>query len=224
VATRPSEPLLAFLRDAVRKKGLNTAQLATRTGIDRTRLKHRLAGDEDLTVDDLIALSKALEITPAELGLAGGEDMSVDADESPGLAAAPEEPRLVAGAPAEPDPFGNLPRQVVQLGFALGVDLFLTLDSTQLAGSGVPRLVLETHRETLRLRMEARYFPQNKARFLDDAMVCVLSFDALYECTLPWSAFRDVTFLLPAEAAPAPRPQPPTTPRPAGPPHLRIVK
>ncbi len=214
MASRPSDPLLAFLRDAVRKKGLNTAELAARTGIDRAQLKHRLAGNEDLTVDNLIALSKALELTPAELGLSGVEG-----------ADAPME--LPTETPAEPppgpDPFGNVPRQVIELGFALGVDLFLVLDTNQLTGSGIPRKVLEEQREQLRLRMEARWFPQNKARFLDEAMVCMLSFDALYECTLPWSAFRSVTFLLPTEAPPPARPEPPTPARPAAP-FLRVVK
>ncbi|MES2641499.1 MAG: helix-turn-helix transcriptional regulator [Myxococcota bacterium] len=214
MASRPSDPLLAFLRDAVRKKGLNTAELAARTGLDRAKLKHSLAGHEDLTVDDLIALSKALELTPAELGLAGveGADTPIDT-----LVAAPPEP--IAG----PDPFGNLSRQVVEHGFALGIDLFLVLDTTQLVGSGIPRQVLDEQREQLRLRMEARWFPQNKARFLDDAMVCMLSFDALYECTLPWSAFRSVTFLLPAEAHVPTTPEPPAPVRPAAP-FLRIVK
>ncbi|MDP2305947.1 MAG: helix-turn-helix transcriptional regulator [Pseudomonadota bacterium] len=214
MASRPSDPLLAFLRDAIRKKGLNTAELAVRTGLDRARLKHRLAGNEDLTVDDLIALSKALELTPAELGLAGvdGADTPIDT-----LIEAP-----VAPLPG-PDPFGNLSRQVVEHGFALGVDLFFVLDTPQLAGSGIPRQVLEEQREQLRLRMDARWFPQNKARFLDEALVCMLSFDSLYECTLPWSAFRSVTFLLPAEAHIPQSPEPPAPPRPAAP-FLRIVK
>lgn len=210
--TRPSEPLLAFLRDAIRKKGLNTADLAGRVGMDRTKLKHRLAGTEDLTVDELIALSKALELTPAEMGL-GGVDPAPEAEE---IAPPP--------TPPGPDPFGNLARQVVEQGVALGVDLFFVLDGTQLAGSGVPKAVLAEYPDQFRLRMEARWFPQNKFRFRDDALVCMLSFDALYECTLPWSAFRTVTVLLPAEAPVAPKPEPPApTTRPAAP-FLRVVK
>ncbi len=211
MSNRPSEPLLAFLRDTIRKKGLNTAELAGRLGMDRSKLKQRLAGTEDLTVDELIGLSKALELTPAEMGLAGGAE---EKTEEP----TPTEP------PPGPDPFGNLPRQVVELGVALGVDLFFVLDGNQLAGSGVPRAVLAEYPDQFRLRMEARWFPQNKFRFGEDALVCMLSFDALYECTLPWSAFRTVTFLLPAEAPAAPKPEPPApTTRPAAP-FLRVVK
>lgn len=208
MASRPSDPLLAFLRDAVKKKGLNTAELAVRSGIERAKLKHRLAGSEDLTVDDLIALSKALELTPAELGLAGVEPVA-DAE-------LPTPPPPAPG----PDPFGNIPRQLMELGLGLDVDLFIVLDSAQLVGSGVPRDVLTANPEQLRLRMEARWFSQNKFRFLDDALVCMLSFDALYECTLPWTAFRTVTFLLPAQAPASPRPEPP---KPAAP-FLRLVK
>lgn len=209
---RPSEPLLAFLRESIKRKGMNTADLAARIGMDRGDLKQRLAGTEALTVDELISLSKALELTPAEMGLGGVEPA---ADE---VAELPE-----AAPPAGPDPFGNLPRQVVELGVQLGVDLFFVLDGSQLAGSGVPRAVLAEYPDQFRLRMEARWFPQNKFRFLDDALVCMLSFDALYECTLPWSAFRTVTFLLPAEARPQPKPEPPAPSRPAAP-FLRVVK
>lgn len=214
--TRPSEPLLAFLRDAIKRKGLNTADLAARVGMDRAKLKHRLAGNEDLTVDELIGLSKALELTPAEMGLAGVDDRPDDE-----VLGAP----APSGPPVGPDPYGNLPRQVVEMGIALGVDLFFVLDAGQLAGSGVPRAVLAEYPEQFRLRMEARWFPQNKFQFLEDALVCRLSFDALYECTLPWTAFRTVTVLLPAEtpAAPKPGPPEPAPTRPAAP-FLRVVK
>lgn len=207
---RPSEPLLIFLREAVRKKGFNTADLANRIGVERSRLKQCLAGTADLTVDELISLSKALELTPAELGLAGAEL------EDPPAATPP------AADEAGPDPFGNLPRQVVELGVALGIDLFFVLDASQLGGSGVPKAVLAEYPDQFRLRMEARWFPQNKFRFLEDSLVCMLSFDALYECTLPWTAFRTVTFLLPIEQPAARKPDPPPA-RPAAP-FLRVVK
>jgi transcriptional regulator with XRE-family HTH domain len=212
VPNRPSEPLLAFLRESIKRKGMNTADLAARIGMDRGKLKQRLAGTEDLTVDELISLSKALELTPAEMGLAGEAVEEAPVAELPAVA-----------PPVGPDPFGNLPRQTVELGIALGVDLFFVLDGGQLAGSGIPRAVLAEHPEQFRLRMEARWFPQNKFRSLDDALVCMLSFDALYECTLPWSAFRMVTFMLPAEARPQPKPEPPAPKRSAAP-FLRVVK
>ena len=201
--TRPSEPLLAFLRDAVRRKGLNTADLANRLGIDRIKLKHRLAGQEDLTVDELISLSKALELTAAEMGLAGAEAEIEPPPPAPG-----------------PDPYGNLPRQIVEQGIALGVDLYFVLDTNELGGSSIPREVLKANPEQLRLRMEARWYPQNKFEFLEEDLACTLSFDRLYQCTLPWSSFRTVTFILPSEPPAPPKIEPV---KPAAP-FLRVVK
>jgi len=68
MATRPSEPLLELLRKVSRERGMNTASLARSASLDRTHLKHVLAGSEPLTVDELIALSQVLQLGPAELG------------------------------------------------------------------------------------------------------------------------------------------------------------
>lgn len=206
MTTRPSEPLLAFLRETIRKKKLNTADLAQRSGIERARLKRRLSGEEDLTVDDLLALYKVLELTPADLGVPSGQapiDEPVESEEPP------------AGA----DPYGNLPRQVFEQAVTLGIDVFLFLDTRQLKESGIPPGVLKQHPESIGLRMEARWFPQHKFQFLDTALVTMLLFDQFYECTLPWTAFRAIRFDLPKEepvpAEPPPRP---------GAPFLRVVK
>lgn len=216
---RPSEPLLTFLRDTVRRKGYSTAELAERTGIERAALKRRLGGSEPLTVDDLVLLSQALELSPAEIGLGGQE--------------APEvHPLPGANLVAAPDPLGNLGEQVLRLGFALGVDLFLVLDSKRLGESGVPKTVLGRFPDSLPIRLEAKYHRHNKPRFEADHFECVLSFDALYTCTFPWTAFRQVTFTLPEEAPAPPAPPPPEPeppPRddgtaPGRAPFLRVVK
>lgn len=212
MAASPSEPLLALLRDVIRKKGMTTAELAEKLQVDRAALKRQLAGAEPLTVDDFIRLSGLLELTPEQLG----------APAAPGrpftLATVPEVP--VPGAEDRgPDPLGNLPRQVMELGFALGVDLFITFDCTQLAESGVPPTVRGRFPEALPIRLEARFHKHNKPRFEEDAFHCKLSFDALYDCTFPWSAFRQVTFNLPTEK---PEEAPPPS-KPSGP-HLRLVK
>ena len=171
MSNRPSEPLLAFLRETIRKKKLNTADLANRSGIERAHLKKRLAGEEDLTVDDLLALYKVLELTPADLGVPTAQ---ADIDEP-----VPEEPTV------GPDPYGNLPRQVFETAVTLGIDVFLFLDTRQLKDSGIPPAVLKQHPESIGLRMEARWFPQHKFQFLDSALVTMLLFDQFYECTLP---------------------------------------
>lgn len=211
MAVPPSEPLLALLRDVIRKKRLTTAELADKLQVDRAMLKHQLAGKEPLTVDDFIRLSTALELTPQQLGVA-------DLPEPPlTLAAVGEAPE--PGREPGPDPLGNLPRQVLELGFALGIDLFLLLDTAQLGDSRVPPPVRARFPDSLPIRLEAKFHRHNKPRFLDDAFECTLSFDALYTCTFPWTAFRQVTFNLPTEQE-REAPQPP---KPAGP-HLRLVK
>lgn len=215
---RPSDPLLAFLRDTLRRRQLTTAALAARTGLDRAALKHKLAGQADLSIDEFILLSQALELSPEQLGLA------------PSAPAAEAGPRLVvADEPAEepeadedgwePDSMGNLPRQAMRLGFALGIDLFVLFDSRQLKSSGVPPKVLAQFPDQLPIKLDARYHADNEPVFGEDNFRCVLSFDALYTCTFPWSAFRQISFQLPQEE-PAPPPEPK---RPSGP-VLRVIK
>ncbi len=266
---RPSEPILELLRDWVRKKGFTTAQLAERTGVERSRLKHILAGQEPMDVDEFLLVTQALDLGPEELGLAGGpaarpESPTATAPSGP----ASSGPRLVSlsrppadeddarvaprtAAPVQlrpftgggrdggaartggwdedafepPDALGNLPKQILQLGFALGTDLFLVLDARQLAESKVPASVLSRFQDALPIKLEAKYHAHNRPRYFEDRFECVLSFDALYTCTFPWTAFKEVRFLLPEEPIrPVTTPTPPETPRPSGGPQLRVVK
>lgn len=215
---RPSEPLLVFLREAIRRKGLSTAELAERVGRTRSEVKRALSGAEALTVDDLVLLSQALQLTPAELGLVGPGVEVPEEPPAPGLrvATAGEAP------PDEPpgaDPFGNVPRQVLELGFELGVDLLVDCEAAALGDSGVPKSTLAASPKVLRLTFPARYHKHNRPRFEDEAFGCRLSFDRIYDCAIPWEAMRVVSFLLPEEAPPAPAPDP--TPQRPG---LRIVK
>lgn len=221
--TRPSDPLLAFLRDAVRRRSLTTQTLSEKTGIDRSILKRRLAGTEAMTVDDLVVLSNALDLGPDELSLPRPSSSVVLTPSA--MVGEPERgPASQADETGEADPSGNLPKQVVQLGFALGIDIMLMFDSTQLGDSGVPSSVLGRFKELLPIRLEARFHPHNKPRFGEDEFGCTLSFDRLYTCTFPWTSFRQVHFLLPVEepvVAPPPAPEPP---RPTGKPFLRVIK
>lgn len=216
---RPSEPLLTFLRDTIRRKGYSTAELAERCGIERGALKRRLGGAEPLTVDDLVVLSNALELTPGEVGM-GASAPEAEVLPLPGNNLVPA-----------PDPLGNLAEQVMRLGFSLGVDLFVVFDSKQLGQSGVPKTVLTRFSDSLPIRLEAKYHRHNKPAFEADHFECTLSFDALYTCSFPWTAFKQVTFTMPTEApAPAPTPPEPPAPEPEPPgrepraPFLRVVK
>jgi hypothetical protein len=225
--SRPSDPLLGFLRDVIRRKSLTTQALAEKAGIDRSILKRRLSGTEAMTVDDLVLLSNALELGPDELqfpaapgpvltpsvasgGLAvthGGEQQDDEPDD--------------ALDDDSPDPAGSLPKQVVRLAFALGIDVMLMFDSTQLGASGVPASVLSRFKELMPIRLEAKFHRHNKPVFGDDEFQCVLSFDRLYTCNFPWTAFRQVHFILPVEEPVVPEPEPP---KPAGKPFLRVIK
>jgi len=232
---RPSEPLLQLLREVARKKGLNTAALARAADIPRSRLKHVLAGSEPLTVDELIGLSQALEIS-------AGDMAGLPADLAPVDGGEPERgPEAVAGRrsgaqlatvdegppPIHIDAYGNHAEQMLTLGFGLGCDIHIVLDSTQLDGTGVPAATLARYKERLPLHLEAAYHRHHDPRFLPEALQLTLSFDALYTCTIPWSAFQQVTlFPLAPEPPAAPPPEPEDEPQP--PPrrggHLRLVE
>lgn len=232
MSQRPSEPLLTFLRESIRQKNLTTAELAAKLNLDRQELKRRLAGVAPLTVDDLIQLADALGINPAQLAGVSAEDAEEEAPKQ-------NRPRLSvvsANAPADdeedvaagwvPDPLGNLSLQTLRLGFALGLDMFLVFDAKFLEESGVPKSVLQRFPEKLPIQLDARYHKHNRPQFQEDGFECRLSFDAVYTCFFPWSAFRQISFNMPAEDAvpkPTPEPSKPEPPK-GGPPFLRVVK
>ncbi|MEC8422334.1 MAG: helix-turn-helix transcriptional regulator [Myxococcota bacterium] len=235
---RPSEPLLQLLRDVARKKGLNTAALAKAADIPRGRLKHVLSGSEPLTVDELIALSQALEISAGDMAGLPTELPSADAvDEEP---TGPEAVPLRRGGaalatlddgppPIEVNPYGNHAEQMLMLGFGLGCDIHVVLDGSQLEGTGIPTATLERFPERLPLHLEAAYHRHHDPRFLPESIQLTLSFDALYTCSLPWAAFQQVTlFPLPPEPPEAPEPE--SAQEPVPPPsgrrtsHLRLVE
>lgn len=231
---RPSEPLLQLLRDVARNKGLNTAALARAADIPRARLKHVLAGSEPLTVDELIGLSQALEISAGDMAGIPAE-LPEPGDAPP---AGPEAvPMRRGGAalatvddgppPIHIDPYGNHAEQMLTLGFGLGCDIHVVLDSKLLADTGVPPTTLSRFPERLPLHLEAAYHRHHDPRFLPDALQLTLSFDALYTCTLPWAAFQQVTLFPlapepPTEPAPEPEPEQAPPPRRGG--HLRLVE
>lgn len=251
MAPRPSEPLLQLLRETARKKGLNTAALAAAAGIERARLKHVLAGSEALTVDELIGLSKALELDAAAVaGTPGLDDAAPDDEEADGeddLASDEAEPpapvkmRAISRRELDHslhiDPLGNHAEQALRLGFGLGCDLFIHLFAAKLKTSGIPRDTLARFPEEVPLRLDAAFHRHHDPRFLPEGLQVVLSFDALYTCLVPWDAFSRVTFIPLAPEPIAPEPvavdedegpdddAPPTQPEGGGPRrgHLRLV-
>ncbi|MDP6933821.1 MAG: hypothetical protein QGG40_12935, partial [Myxococcota bacterium] len=170
----PSTLLLERIRAAARRRGWNTAALAQEAGLERVELKPVLAGREPLSVDHLVVLVRALELTLDELGLdesalnevsADTSSADQDAVESPGEEPGSNEPVTVAGdrpAPDAPDswtvePLGIHAEQVFRLGFGLGCDLFVVIDTTSLQDSGVPDSILERFPERLPIKLDAAF-------------------------------------------------------------------
>jgi hypothetical protein len=228
--SRPSTPLINLIRDIAQKKGLNTAALAKAASIERSRLKLVLGGAEPLTVDELIQLSQALEISPADMGGIGA--MPPEEEEQP---PAPVVLRRASGlatnlveedeGPMTVDPFGNHAEQAMRLGFGLGCDLFLVFDSHRLKESGVPREVLAKFPANMPIKLDAAYHTHNSPEYLDEGLQVTLSFDdGLHTVLLPWDAFKQIS-LIPLAPDPTP-PPPPVKPAPKGPNrgHLRLVE
>lgn len=225
--SRPSDPLLAWLRDLLQKRGINSAQLAAEAQIARARARRILAGAEPMLLDEFLAITRSLNLTPEDL--AGVAELPVAPEEAP-QEPPDDAPRLRpvswvpdAAEPAGPsmDPWGNQPRQLVQAGFALGCDFGLILDTAQLADSGIPRSVLDRHRAGLmRIQLDAAYHRYNEPRYSDEGLTLTLSFDALYVCTFPWTSIQQIVFApVPPESAPSDGPEPPDDGRP----RLRLV-
>jgi len=209
---RPSAPLLRLLRDMAKQRSLNTAALAKAAAVDRSELKQILSGQLPLTVDVFVCLANALDLGIAELGTL----TSMEPTEAP-TPLAPISHTERAGLPSI-DPLGNHADQVLRLGFALGCDMLLVLQTEALNESGVPKTTLEKFPELLPIRLDAAFFSHNDPRFLPQGLVIKLSFDAVYTCTLPWNAFQNIT-MIPLGSGPQD-----TDDSKSNGPHLRLVE
>jgi hypothetical protein len=219
--SRPSDPLLRLIRDLARKKAMNTAALAVKSGIDRARLKHVLGGAESMTVDELLLIANALEIDARTLGMQAADDEGKDDGNGQDATA----PAIVPDrdAPWLVDPYGNHAEQALRLGFGLGCNLFLWLDSSRLEGSGVPLDVIQSQGDTLRIQLDAAFHRHNKPVFHADHLQLVLSFGTtLHTVKFPWESFKQVALVpLPPEPQPTVDPEPP---KGQGRAHLRLVE
>jgi hypothetical protein len=222
--SRPSEPLLRLIRDLARKKAMNTAALAVESGIDRGRLKHVLGGAESMTVDELLLIANALQIDARTLGMQVPE--IDDGAKEDGNGKESTVPAIVPERDAAwlVDPYGNHAEQALRLGFGLGCDLTLWLDSSRLEGSGVPPDVIQSQGELLRIKLDAKYHGHYKPVFHAGHLEIILGFgSSLYTVRFPWESFRQVAL----EPLP-PEPQPTMDPDPSrkgqGRAHLRLVE
>lgn len=218
MAVKQSEILLGKVREAIQKKGWNTAALAEAMGEDRKRVRAVLGGKEPLTVDDFARMVEALQMGP--------EDLAVSPEEAAGLAekggetrepTSPSMPRVTPAMAARAeededewkiDPDGPQAEQVFRMGFGLGLDMLFLSDTRQLKGSGIPAAVLARFPDKMPIKLDAAFHRHNRPRFLDEGLELRLSFDQVYTCLFPWSAIHQVTLFpeAPEEEAPAPGP------------------
>jgi len=175
-----------MLRKVSRERGLNTAALAQKVGMSRSHLKHVLSGSKDLTVDEFIGIAQALELSQAEL--TGIPEVPVEDEEASPLQDATE-----ISERAVIDPYGNHAEQILKMGFELGIDLFMTLETAMLEGSGVPADVIRRFPESLPVRLDAAFHRHHDPRFHPEGITLQMSFDALYTCTFRWAAIKQIT-------------------------------
>lgn len=209
------DPILSWLRDLISNRGMNTAALAKKTEIDRGRLRRLLSGSEPMLVDELMKISNALELSPADMGLPQMEGVDDPI--------AVSEPAPVRAA----DPYGNHARQLFEVAFALGTTFYFAAAIDELADSGVPEHVLKQHegRPELVISLDAAHHRNNDPRIGEEGITLTLSFDQLYDCTFPWSSVRRVVFDVEWVDEDAPDSDPDDDePNPSGNgPHLRLV-
>jgi transcriptional regulator with XRE-family HTH domain len=65
--TNLSRTLAGNIRAEIARRGVTQEELATRIGMARSSLSHRLAGRISFDVDDLSRIAEALEVEPASL-------------------------------------------------------------------------------------------------------------------------------------------------------------
>lgn len=200
-----SEPLLKLIRQLMGRRNLNTAALADATGIERARLRKVLAGAEPMTVDELLLLGKALELSPGDLGLQLPAESTEPAEEEPPpLHAVPADEDDSLGL----DPFGNQPEQLFRVGFELGCDFLFVARPDALEGSGVPEHILSRFDDRdFPIRLDAAYHKYNAPRYDATGVTLTLSFDALYDCRFPWHAIKQVIFFPVLPEAPEDEPK-----------------
>jgi hypothetical protein len=215
---RPSEPMLAWLRKLVEGRGINPAQLAKSANLPRARVRKILIGAEPMLVDELVRISTALELQPADMGIPLPEGVPAEPEpvEDPDAVPARVEPVV--------DPWGNHPEQLFKIGFALGCDFFFLARADELQGGGIPAPVLAKYLGSdMPIRLDAQFHSYNAPRYDDTGVTISLSFDAVHDCRFPWTSVKQVIFF-PATPEPgAVRPdadeEEPTPPKP----HLRLV-
>lgn len=229
----PSTALLQLITTQLRAKNITTKALSQQTKLDKKVLKHVLSGEEPLTVDQFALISQAIELDVSSVVQLDTEMMEQNTSPTPTIAPTPEKNW-------EPDPVGNHPMQLMQLGFALGCDFLFTANTRFLQNSGIPSAVLKKYQQNIPIRLDSAYFQYYRPQYHPESLEIRLSFDAVYTCYFPWHAIEQVTFFVDEEEPVAPPPEEEissadthsspddsnaeTTPKTNSAPFLRIIK
>ncbi len=216
--SRPSEPLLRWLRKQIDARGENTSGLALKLGRPKAELRKLLTGAEPLTVDDLIRLTEALGLSEDQMGVPPALREAVGQVEDTNT--------------PEDEHWENQPRALFKFGFDRGIDFMFLAAADEVGEWGGPARVIDQYRgREIPLQLDAAWHKHMKPELDEDGLTLTLSFDGLYRCTFPWSAVRRVIFMpLPPSSSEAPKAPPdpePTAPTDApkgrgG--HLRLVR
>lgn len=212
--TRPSEPLLRWLREQIDARGHNTASVAAKLGAPRAHVRKVLAGAEPLMVDELLVITELLGLSAEDMGVPAGVEATAE--------------DLAEGEATEPEAvWDNQPRALFELGFDLGIDFMFLADTRQLADWGGPDGAAKQYDgKDMPLQLDAAYHPYMEPALDDEGVSLTLSFDRLYRCTFPWTAIRRVIFTPLAPDVPPPEPEADDddAPEPGGAPFLRLVR
>ena len=222
-----SAAIINFLRTKMEQSDLNTAALAKAADLKRTEVRKLLAGREEISLGQLVALSSALEVDMSSLPWGGDSSGATDAVAvmKTGVGGRGHMKEVFENGPMMVDPFGIQGEQAFRLAFGLGVDFIFVAKTEQLEDSGIPPAVLATSPNEIVLRLDAAYHRQNAPQFTPEGVCLVLSFNTLYTCRLPWSSITKVVFQLdPIEPLPEPTSEPETDVAKTFGPGLRLLK
>ena len=126
-----------------------------------------------MLVDDLLKLSSAMELTASDLGLPGGDDTPLVDSE------APQTPELevLPDLTEETGYYSVHAAELVRMGFRLGCNFMMVCDTSLLARSGVPDVILTQHENRLlSIQFDAAYHNYNKPCFDTEGLTVSLSF------------------------------------------------
>lgn len=186
--SNPSSQILDLLLDMMKKKYLNTASLSQKSGIDKNTLKRIFNDKEELTVNQLMKLSAALDLQETDfLQIPESSDDTMTSQDSAMLKSSD------SSTDWTPNPMGIQAEQIIRLGFALGVDILFTAETKYLENSQVPESILKKFDPKMPIRLDAAYHHHYRPNYFDDGIEIRLSFDALYTCFFPWHSIDQVT-------------------------------